>query len=319
MKYKFYTVSFNAWDAMLGAIKLAEKSIYWECYILLDDTPTHNFFDILKEKARQGVVVKIIADAIGSFWLGSSAVNDLRAAGVEILFFNHRGWFNRNHKKILIIDEKIGFIGGVNIAKAHRHWLDLHLKVEGLIARALLRSFIKSYKISGGKDNLVHQKIRLHRKIRILDHLPFLSKSRSLRKFYIEHINNAKDNILIATPYFVPHLWLIKALKNAARRGVKIEIIMPKETDHRIITWLNRLFVYLVGEKGIDFYFSSKMIHAKALLVDDQEGLVGSNNIDAASFEFNSESGLVFKRKDMLKDLKNIFEAWKKESIRSSY
>ncbi len=314
MKYKFYTVSSKAWDAMLDAIKLAEKSIYWECYILLNDTPDHNFFDILKEKARQGVIVKIIADAIGSFWLRSSAVDDLRAAGAEVLFFNHRGWFNRNHKKILIIDEKIGFIGGVNIAKAHRHWLDLHLKVEGLIARALLKSFIKSYKISGGKDNLVHQKIRLHRKIRILDHLPFLSKSRNLRKFYIKHINNAKDNILIATPYFAPHFWLIKALKKAACRGVKIEIILPKETDHKIITWLNHFFAYWVRERGINFYFSPKMIHAKALLVDDKEGMVGSNNIDATSFDFNSEGGLVFKRKDMLKDLRKIFENWKSNS-----
>lgn len=314
MKYKFYTVSSNAWDAMLEAIKSAEKSIYWECYILLDDTTTHNFFDILKEKAMQGIRVKIIFDAIGSFWLSSKVVQDLQQSGVEVLFFNRRGWFNRNHKKILIIDEKIGFIGGVNVAKAHHHWLDLHLRLEGLIVRALLKSFIKSYKISGGKDILIHKKLRIHRKIRILDHLPILSKNRSLKKYYLQHINNARENILIATPYFVPHLWLIKALKKAARRGVKIEIILPKETDHKIIDWLNHLFTYLVREKNIDFYFSPKMIHAKALLVDDREGLVGSNNIDATSFEFNSESGLVFKRRDMLRDLKNIFEAWKNNS-----
>lgn len=299
---------------MLEAIKSAEKSIYWECYILLDDTVTYNFFDVLKEKAAQGISVKIIFDAIGSFWLSSKATEDLQQSGVEVLFFNRRGWFNRNHKKILIIDEKIGFIGGVNVAMAHRHWLDLHLRLEGLIVRALLKSFIKSYKISGGKDILIHKKLITHKKIRILDHLPILSKSRILKKYYLQHINNARENILIATPYFVPHFWLIKALKKAARRDIKIEIILPKETDHKIIDWLNHLFTYLVREKNIDFYFSPKMIHAKALLVDDREGLVGSNNIDATSFEFNSESGLVFKRKDMLRDLKNIFENWKKDS-----
>ncbi len=314
MKYKFYTVSSTAWDAMLKAIQLAEKSIYWECYILLDDTPAHNFFDALKEKATQGLKVKIIADAVGSFWLSSKVVGDLERAGVEVLFFNHRGWFNRNHKKILIVDEKIGFIGGVNIAKAHRNWLDLHIRIEGLIVRALLKSFIKSYKISGGKDNLTYQKLRMHRKIRILDHLPTISNSRRLKKYYLQHINSAEKTILIATPYFVPHFWLIKALKRAARRGVRIEIILPAKTDHKIISWLNHLFVYLVRERGIYFYFSSKMIHAKALLIDDQEGLVGSNNIDATSFEFNSESGLVFKRKDMLKDLKKIFEEWKSQA-----
>ena len=298
---------------MLEAIKSAQKSIYWECYILLSDTTNHNFFQVLREKAAQGLKVKVIVDAIGSYWLNSKEIQDLQQAGAEVLVFNKKGWFNRNHKKILIVDERIGFIGGVNVAKAHHYWLDLHLKLEGLIVRALLKSFIKSYKISGGKDNLVHKKLKLHRKVRILDHLPLLSKNRILKKYYLQHINNAEKSILISTPYFIPHLWLIKSLKNAARRGVKIEIILPQKTDHKIITWLNHLFVYFVREEGINFYFSPKMIHAKALLVDDKEGLVGSN-IDATSFEFNSESGLVFKRKDMLRDLKSIFEIWKKDS-----
>ena len=335
MKYKFHTVSSEAWDAMLVAIKVAQKSIYWECYILLDDTPTHNFFQILKEKARQGVRVKIIADAVGSFWLGAKAINELTIAGVEILFFNHlvpwwsadgrirrfrHWWFNRNHKKILIIDEEVGFIGGVNIAKQFAHWLDLHVELRGLIVRGLTRSFAKSYKICGGRDDLLlrmaNSKWRIARKgkLQILEHWPF--RRPFLRKYYLQHLNNAKREITIATPYFIPHWWLVKSLEKASDRGIKIDIILPEKADHSVSTWANHIFTLLVKEKipSINFYFTNQMIHAKILLVDDSEGLIGSNNIDARSFDYNTEGGLVFQHKNMLSDLKKIIEKWKESS-----
>ena len=314
MKYKFYIVSSEAWDAMLEAIKSAQKSIYWEGYILSNNTPTHNFFSLLKNKASQGVRVKMIADAFGSFWLSSNLVEELELAGVEILFFNHHWWWNRNHKKILIVDEQIGFIGGVNVAKRYANWMDLHVRLQGLVVRGLLRSFIKSYKICGGRDNINASPIKIIKKLRILDHWPWLK--RSLRKYYVSRLNNAQGSIVIATPYFFPHGWLVKALKRASRRGVKIEIILPKKIDIPLITKANYIFASLVKEKNseIEFYFTNEMIHAKSLLVDNLEGLIGSNNIHARSFDYNAESGLVTKRKDMLRDLKAILDNWKNNS-----
>lgn len=331
MKYKFHTVSSGAWDAMLDAIKSARKSIYWECYILLDDIPTHNFFEILKEKARQGVRVKIIADALGSFWLSAEMINELTVAGAEVLFFNHLApwwnwrrfrhqWFNRNHKKILIIDEEIGFIGGVNVARRFARWLDLHVELRGLIVRGLIKSFAKSYKICGGKDEyllrMANSKWHIagKSKLQILEHWPF--RRPFLRQYYLQHLNNAQKEVVIATPYFIPHWWLIQSLKKSARRQIKISIILPDKTDHWISTWANHIFASLVKEKisSINFYFTSQMIHAKVLLVDDREGLIGSNNIDAQSFDYNTEGGLVFQHKRMLADLKAILNRWKADS-----
>ena len=114
MKYRLYTTSQKAWDGMFQAMTLAQKSIYLEMYIFLDDTQaTHNFLGLLKEKARAGLEVVIIADSYGSASLRGTPVNELKAAGVEFIFFSH--WLRRTHRKMLIIDNKIAFIGGVNI------------------------------------------------------------------------------------------------------------------------------------------------------------------------------------------------------------
>lgn len=307
---------------MLAAIKSAQKSIYWECYILLDNTPTHNFFDLLRQKARQGLKVKIIADALGSFWLSRETVAGLTAAGAEILFFNHllswwdwrrfrHWWFSRNHKKILIVDEKIGFIGGVNIDEKFRCWLDLHVRVTGLIVRALIRSFARSYRLCGGGDFLYKPKTKfVNRKIRFFDYRP-LRKNPLLKKYYLDHLASARKKIIMATPYFAPSWWLLKSLINASRRGVKIEIILPDISDNLLADVANHFFAYLLSFFKIDFYFTSSMIHAKSLLVDDREGMVGSNNLDFQSFDYNAESSLVFRHRRMIKDLKKILEKWK--------
>ncbi len=306
---------------MVEDIQAAQKSIYWEIYILLDDTETRKFFEALKIRARAGVKVKIVADWVGSFSLSKKIQEELRAAGGELLFFNRRWFFPRNHRKHLIIDERIAYLGGVNVGELYAKWADLYVRLTGkwLISH-LLHSFIRVYTLSGGKDPALtrlqeasHQKfgdaVRKW-KMELLSQWPVKGKT-ILRNYYEHSCGRAEHSILIMTPYFIPHSWLIDSLKKALTRGVRVEIVLPQKTDVDVANLANHIFADLNSRIGIRFYFLPFMIHAKALLIDNREGMIGSNNIDAQSFDYNIESSLVFERKDMIGDLRKIIEKWK--------
>ena len=327
MRYKFYSQTTQSWEGMLKAIEEARYSIYWENYILKNDThPVFNFFHLLKKKAGAGVKIKIILDRFGSADLPQKEKQDLEEAGVELLYFDF--WFRRTHRKILVVDGKIGFLGGVNVGKLYNRWLDLHIRLEGKIVRYLLSSFAKTYKICGGRDQEV-LKFKVIRSIRseshkvykvsrvkhwFLEHWPIKGKDK-LRKHYGERLNQASRSIVIVTPYFIPHKWFIKCLEQALSRGVAIEIIIPKKTDYALADFANYLFMDSLRHSGIHFFLTQEMLHAKALLIDDREGMIGSQNIDALSFDFNVEAGIFFQRKDMVNSLKKILDGWKKESF----
>lgn len=324
MKYKFYTTTEKAWLAMLEAIRGAKRSIYLESFILVDDEKTHDFFKFLKQKAKEGVRVKIIVDRIGNFfWGGFLNKEEFEKEGAEVLFFDR--WFYHNHRKVLIVDGEIGFIGGVTIIKgSFANWLDLHLKISGhRVVRALLRSFSRVYYLAEGKDPeilsfmnawLAKGHVALHRvKLWLIEHWPIKSRL-VLQDYYKKKCAEAKRSIVIVTPYFVPQHWLIKALRQASQRGVVVEVVLPQKSDLWMTTVANHTIADALRDH-IKFLFIPEMIHAKVLLVDDREGLVGSNNIDSQSFDFNLEASLVFQRKDMIGDLKQILERWKKMAI----
>lgn len=320
-RYKFYKSNEEAWIAMFETIQRAESSIYWESYILKDDTsPYLNFFELIKDKAKKGVKIKIVLDGFANLWfenISEQLLLELRLLGVEVLFFY--SWFHRIHRKVLIIDEKEAFLGGVNVAHHYRGWLDLHIYLSGKkIVKTLLGSFANSYFYSGGKNSylLSLKKRSPVRKAQmwLLDHFPNTGRL-LLKKYYVEKIALAEKSIIMVTPYFAPKGWLIKVLRKAVLRGVSVEIIMPYNAEIRILDVSNHMFAHILSKYGVQFYLVKKMIHAKALLIDNKEGLVGSNNLDTQSFDFNIEASLSFKRKDMVEDLRLITEGWKKEAI----
>ncbi len=321
MKYKFYTTSEKAWTAMLQDIREAKHCIYLESFILTDDSSTHIFFEVLKERARQGVRVKIIIDRVGDLWFGSINRKEFEEAGAEVLFFNR--WLYRSHRKILIIDELVSYIGGVNVRGEYADWLDLHIRLTGRLVRSLLRSFSRVYSIAGGRDavilNLRKRKLPKARaglykaKSWFIENWPVKGKS-VLRYYYKKKCAEARKSITIVTPYFVPHRWLIRSLRAAASRGVKIEVIVPEKTDMFIANIAHRVFADSLKDI-LTTLFIPEMNHAKVLLIDDREGLVGSNNIDAQSFDFNLEASISFKRKDMVGDLRTILQHWKKSAV----
>lgn len=317
MKYKLYTTSFKAWDAMLQSIEDAKKSIFLEMYIFLDDTKqSHDFIGKLKEKASQGVRVVVVADSFGSKSLNKEVIKEMEVSGVEFLFFSH--WLRHIHRKVLIIDEKIAFIGGVNIGKRFSNWKDLQLKFHGRTVRSLLRSFAYTYKMAGGKDGKIlsfrNKKLSTKLKFWLLEHWPNRN-IHTLKDHYIEKITKAEKKIQLTSPYFTPPRWLISLLDDASRRGVHVEIYIPQQVDWKIMNLLNYRYMRGLHPLGIVFYLGNQMNHSKLLVIDEKEALIGSQNLDLLSFELNLEIGVFFKEKKLLKELLTIMEDWKKNSI----
>ncbi|MDO8493700.1 MAG: phosphatidylserine/phosphatidylglycerophosphate/cardiolipin synthase family protein [bacterium] len=303
---------------MLEGIKQARSSIYWEVYIFEDDLGLeYDFFKTLTDKARGGVKVRIVLDGFGSMNLSNSTVDRLKEAGAEVLFFN--SWFRRIHRKILIVDEEVAFLGGVNVGKAYKKWLDLNLRLNGKrIVKSLVKSFSRSYYNSGGTDpNLLTLRKELKTRragLWLLENFPAVGKL-MLRPYYQEQIAGAKKRIVLVTPYFIPHRWLLASLLSAQARGVSVELVIPKNTDSNFISFANHVFISSLSKTGMKFYMTKDMIHAKAILVDDKVGLVGSNNLDAMSFDHNAEASVSFERKEMVRDLKNIIDIWQKDAM----
>ncbi len=304
---------------MIKEIKKAHKSIYIEMYIFIGDTlESHDFISALKEKSLAGVEVIIVADSFGSSKLKDSIIRDLRSSGVEILFFSY--WLRRTHRKILIIDNRITFLGGVNIKKNMIDWLDLQVKIiSPRLAKNVLRSFAYTYKMSGGKKEniLKNNKRSIFKTIRaqFLEHFPN-NNIYSLQVYYQEKLISAQKRIVIITPYFTPPRWLVALLDSAIKRGVVVDIFIPQKTDIKFINRINRAYVNSLSDLKINFYFQNRMNHAKILLIDDQETLIGSQNLDLFSFRLNLESGVFIKDKFLINDLSKVIEKWRRDSVK---
>lgn len=334
--YKFYNTTLSAWEAMRQAISDAKKSVYWEIYTLNDDSAGQPFIDILCAKAKAGLDVKLVTDAIGSFYLSKEAIRRLKESGVKFLIFNslkpsiilpkwwNRIWY-RTHRKILIVDEETAFIGGVNISEASRDWYDLHLKLSGKIVRPILFGFAKSYVRAGGsKDevkHLLHPKIfmsidALREKINFILHAPpYAAKLSPFKKFYTQSLDAAKTSFNLLTPYYVPDKQFLELVTQAKRRGVKVDIILPWKTDMRLMQSLARIFYGVSAKAGAAFYFLKRMNHGKALSVDNKMGMVGSANLTPRSFYSNQEAGVHFSQEQMVEDLNHILDDWKNEAV----
>jgi cardiolipin synthase len=293
----------------------AKESIYLEMYIFEATTLDHDFAGVLKEKAQTGVRVRVILDALGSSSLAKHATEELRSAGVEVLFY--RFWFHRTHRKLLIVDENIAYIGGANIAPRFRQWNDLVVKVRGRVAKSVTRSFARVYRTCGGKDPYL---------LAMEEHRPLAraknwfvehgigGSSYTLRSHYLKHIDAAERSIVIITPYFLPRHWLIAAIGRAVQRGVSVDVLIPKETDFKTVTRLNHYYAMIIERLGASAYLMDTMNHAKAMLVDDHIGVVGSQNIDPLSFNRNVEAGYFFTTPSVIDKLREAINTWREDA-----
>ena len=316
MKYRIFTTSLKAWTGMLADIEKAEKSIYLQMYILGNDNAGLDFFTALERAARRGIRVIVILDVVGSLDIWAGNVSRLREAGAEVLYSSF--WFQRMHRKILIVDEVVAYAGGVNIARKFSVWRDLMIRVTGSVLGPMMRSFFRIYQASGGSDKELYKKRKINdgkkAGMSFVDH--GLGKRRNmLRRYYEERIGGAKESLVLVTPYFFPPRWFIALLHQAVIRGVKIDILLPSVGDHPFANPVNRSYASVLTDLGARVYLSPIMNHAKAMLIDEREGIIGSQNLDILSFNINLEAGVFFKDPDMVRQLSLIIENWKKDAV----
>lgn len=318
MSYSFYTTTQKAWSWMIESIKKAKKSIYIEMYIFLDDTwSSHDFIWEIKNKLKEWLEVIIVVDIVWSFFLKKNTIQQLRDLGAEICFFSH--FLRRTHRKILIIDQKIAFLWWVNVKRWSKDWHDLQIKFSWwFLLNPLLKSFSYTYKMAGWKNE----------KILDINQKSFIKKMKSwivenrwrkdniyhLNNYYRDKIFNAKKTITVVTPYLVPPRWMIALLDAAVYRGVNISFIIPKDTDIKIINHINYYYAKRLRNLWIKFYFTKKMNHAKLMIIDWNEAIVWSQNIDFLSFDMNAEIWVFFQDKKAIKNIEIIINDWIKKS-----
>ncbi|KKQ28247.1 MAG: Phospholipase D/Transphosphatidylase [Candidatus Magasanikbacteria bacterium GW2011_GWC2_37_14] len=325
--FKIYSSSKEAWEAMYQAISVAKKSIYWELYIFLDDEIGKPFFDLLEKKAKEGVVVRLVIDNWGNFWFSKTRAESLLKAGGELIFFNerkkrYRGWWKRfwarTHRKILIIDEEIGFLGGVNVGEEMQDWLDIQVAFQGKVVHSLLRAFAKNYIIAGGNKKNVHHLLKydfrvLHDEAELVLDEPNSRKSFARSK-YTEALMRARERVILFSPYYFPDKRFLHALWLAKKRGIRIDLLIPFRSDLRIMTLASYAWFSIMRKLGVNIHLSSKMMHGKGVIVDDDWAMIGSTNLEYTGFYDLYEANIKINEKKIVRKLKDTLEKWIEES-----
>jgi len=297
------------YPAMLEAIRGARHSINMECYIFHNGTIATEFIDALSERARNGVNVTIVVDAIGSFSLWGRPVARLRAAGCRIQSYQAIRWYslhrinNRTHRELLIVDGRVAFAGGAGIADwwarpqggRTRPWRDTMARIEGPIVAAIQGVAAENWleccgEILTGPDFFPDLHPCAETTAFVVKSSPSDRATASRVSFQLL-IEGADETVRISTPYFLPDRALRRAFVAMAERGVKVSVIVPgPHTDQHWVRLASRRMWGQLLKAGIRiFEYEPAMIHAKVLIVDDLWSVIGTTNIDNRSFEHNDE------------------------------
>ena len=293
---------------MLAAIDAAQRSIGLSSYILGTDTHGMRFVEALAAAHERGVEVRVIIDGIGGNWILSWAYRALRRRGVPAARFMHSPWpwrmplLNlRSHKKILVVDGRIGFTGGMNIrddnvmATRPKHPVeDTHFKVTGPVVAQLVDAFIDDWTFTTGEDlegatwfpDLAPNG---GAKARVLTSGPDQDVEK-IEFCVLQAIACARESIYVMTPYFLPDDRLLTALSLAAMRGVGVHVLMPKASNKRVVDWAARANLGTVLRDGVEVKLGHPPFrHSKVMVVDSEWSLIGSANWDLRSFRLNFE------------------------------
>lgn len=318
--------------AILDSISRAQKHIHLEYYIVKPDNIGRKIQQLLIEKARQGVEVRLLYDAVGGRKLKAEYLQPLKSAGVEIAvylpvkfpFFRSRINY-RNHRKIIVIDGTVGFVGGLNIGDEYLghgklgFWRDTHIKLEGESVYSLQRIFLHDWHFAT-REKIMSPKYFPEmpafgsQPIQITASGPD-SEWASILQSHFTAIVSARERVYIASPYFVPDESILMALKTAALSGVDVRLILPNKPDHYSVFWASMSYIQEVIEAGVNVYLYQKgFMHAKVLLVDGVVASVGTTNMDLRSFNLNFEVNALIYDKDVVKRLEDDFSRDIKDS-----
>jgi len=319
MNYSIYRDSIAAWKDMLEMCKNAQETIDLEQFIFIPDDIGKQFLDVCIAKAQQGVRVRLLWDAAGSFsFFGSRMIEDLKKKGVHLRFFkaliprnvwNHRLWFYRDHRRSLVIDGRIAFTGSACIWEETHDWVETHIKITGPIVAAITETFEQMWNRAGAKTYRWDKKIpQVYGDTAYVTNSPIL-KMRFLYKEVYSALQKARRSIHITTPYFVPDHRMLQQLFRARARGVSVKIIIPEQSDHFFVDVAAYSYFNRLHKAGIKIYFYEKgMIHSKSIIVDGTWVTIGTLNFDNVSFRYNFEANLVSTNPSFVTDLEQVFQ-----------
>lgn len=331
---EIYTSGYDFFPSLLMEIGKAEHHIHIDTFIISDDPLGRIIADALIDKAKQGVEVRLIYDDVGSWHTPNSFFTRMRNEGIEVYAFmpvrfpaftsrvNYR-----NHRKICVIDGEVGFIGGMNIARRYvqgtpkQSWRDTHVKLTGAAVYGLQRAFLvdwyfvskvliteRSYypEIIIGQNNSL---------VQVVTSSP-TSLWPEIEQGYVRILTNAKHYVYMETPYFLPTDPILFAMRVAALSGVDVRLMIPYETDTKVVEWASRSYVIEASRAGVKILLYRKGFnHSKLLVSDDAMATIGSTNVDFRSFENDFEANAFFYDKKIALQVKEVFLADQKDSI----
>ncbi len=313
--------------AMLDAIRGARKSVTFESYIYWSGTVGRKFADALAERARAGVKVHVLLDWLGSGKMEAALLEEMKSKGVKIEKFHKPHWYNlarlnnRTHRKVLVVDGRTGFTGGVGIsdlwdgnAQDPQHWRDTHFKARGPVVAQMQAVFLDNWiKATGevlhGPDYFPALEAVGNGAAQMFSSSPS-GGSESMQLMYLLSITAAKLSIDLSSAYFVPDGLTLRALVDAAKRGVRIRIVTPGEhTDTETVRRASRSLWGVLLEAGVEIHeYLPTMYHCKVMVVDGLWVSVGSTNFDNRSFRLNDEANLNIYDADFARRQIEIFE-----------
>ena len=333
---QIYTSGEDKFNQLKQDLKNAKRYIHIQYYIFEDDVIGNEIKDILIDKAKNGIKVKVIYDHVGSIHVRNRFFKEMKDAGIQVhpffkvafrIFATRINW--RNHRKICVIDGHIGYIGGMNIADRYIKgvkygiWRDCHLRIEGPAISALQMSFAIDWNFMG--QPLFDEQTKTSKSndsntigMQLVTSGP-TDTWHNIALVFLKAITNAKKRIYIQTPYFLPTESLLKALQSAALSKVDVRIMLPRQSDSRILRYASASYVQECLNAGIKIYFyEAGMLHSKNMLIDDEFSTVGSTNFDFRSFEHNFECNMMLYSKECNNRIKAIFENDLKDCSRIS-
>ncbi len=338
-------------DDLFQAVRQARSSIHLEYFNFRNDSIASLLFDLLAQKAKEGVKVRALYDGFGNSSnnrpLKKKHINEIRANGIEIYEFKplkfpwFHAIFNRDHRKIVVIDGQIAYTGGMNVADYYikgtevvGSWNDMHCRIDGDEVNTLQAIFLKMWnKVSGQnvhgaeyfrakkQDYLVEglkpdtSATAYHKMVGIINREPHISKD-IIRYFYVNAINDAKDSIKLISPYFTLSHQLKKALKNAVKRGVKVEIMLSTKSDVPLTPDCGFYNAHKLMKAGCKVWmYTPGFHHTKIIMVDGKFCTVGSANLNSRSLRWDYEENAVIIDPCTTAQLSALFDRDKKDSF----
>ena len=331
---EIYTSGYEFFPSLLMEIGKAEHHIHLDTFIIASDPLGQIVADALIDKARQGVEVRVIYDDVGSWKTKNRFFDRMRAEGIKVYAFmpvrfpiftskvNYR-----NHRKICVIDGEVGFIGGMNIANRYVKgikklaWRDTHVKITGAAVYGLQRAFLVDWFFVSRElitDHVYYQVSKVAENdslIQIVTSSP-TSLWPEIEQGYVRVLTSAKQYVYMETPYFLPTDPILFAMRTAALSGVDVRLMIPYETDTKIVEWASRTYVLATVKAGVKVYlYKAGFNHSKLLVADDSIATIGSTNVDFRSFENDFEANAFFYDKKIALEVKDIFLKDQEESV----